>query len=225
MSGADEPTRRSTHVDHEVVYAEVGASAQADLLRFPPAESSPFERELKLGSGAERFLVATSTLMTWGAQRAAGIEVSDIRQSENGHYEGVTFDSTGTPQPAPEAEVKYGPDGEAFLNSGATATLRWPDRNLSRKVRVVYVVDEVRRSGFAIGTVDDRGVVGETAYIVEHRDDDSVWALTRGFYWAPRSGLFGLRAKTALRLARDTAERQIAALAPGVALGASSEGK
>lgn len=223
MSDLAEPTRRSTHVDHDVVYAEVGASADADLLRFAPNGSAPFEYALKIGSGAERFLTATTTLMTWGAQRAIGIEITDVQSSDDGRYAGVVFDSEGKPAPAPEAEIKYGPDGEAFLTSGIRATLHWPDKRISRRVRVVYVVDESKRSGFAIGTADDAGVIGETAYLVEHRDDDSVWATTRGFYWAPASGLFKLKAKAAMRLAEKSAAKQIAALAPGVALGVGQE--
>ena len=107
--------------------------------------------------------------------------------------------------------------GEAFLTAGTTALLRWPGGRTERKMRVVYVTDEARRAGFALGTADEAGVIGETAYVVEHREDDTVWAVARGFYWAPASGLFGLKARAAIRLAvRDTVH-QLAALAPGAA--------
>ena len=217
MSEAAEPARRETFVDHAAVYAAVGASAAADLLRFPPEGSTPFEDQLKLGSGADRFLTASNVLMTWGAQRSSGIEVIDVQHGGIEHYAGVVFGSDGTPEVSPEADVRYGPNGEAFLTAGTTALLRWPGGRTERKMRVVYVTDEARRAGFALGTADEDGVIGETAYVVEHREDDTVWAVARGFYWAPVSGLLGLKARAAIRLAvRDTVQ-QLTALAPGAA--------
>lgn len=216
-SEASEPVRRDTYIEHDVVYAAAGATAAVNLMRFPPEGSTPFESELKLGSGSERFLLASSTLMTWGAQRAVGIEVLDVREGDVDRYTGVVFNEDGTPEPGPEAETRYGPDGEPFLTAGTTASLKWPDTKVVRNVRVVYVTDDPRRTGFALGSTDDAGVMGETAFIVEHRDDDSVWAVARGFYWAPENGLFGLKARAAIRLAAKDAEQQLAALAPGAA--------
>ena len=222
MSEAAEPevpARRGTFVEHAAVYAAVGASAAADLLRFPPEGSAPFAEELKLGSGAERFLTASNVLMTWGAQRSCGIEVLDVQHGRDDGYAGVQFAADGRPEVSPETDVRYGPDGEAFLTAGTTATLRWPDGVSERNMRVVFVTDEPRRCGFALGTADEAGVIGETVYLVEHRDDDSVWAVARGFYRAPESGLFGLKARAALKFAAKDAAQLLAALAPGAATG------
>jgi uncharacterized protein (UPF0548 family) len=41
-------------------------------------------------------------------------------------------------------------------------------------VRVVYVVDEPRRRGFAYGTLQGHPERGEEAFVVEHRGDDTV---------------------------------------------------
>jgi len=41
--------------------------------------------------------------------------------------------------------------------------------------RVVYVIDEPRRYGFAYGTLPEHAVAGEERFIVEWRDDNSVW--------------------------------------------------
>jgi len=41
-------------------------------------------------------------------------------------------------------------------------------------VRVVYVIDEPRRRGFAYGTLQGHPERGEEAFVVEHRDDDTV---------------------------------------------------
>lgn len=215
MSEQHEPARRESYVAHDAVYAAAGASAAEDLLRFPPHGSAPFEHQLKLGSGAERFLVATNILMTWGAQRSLGIEVLDISEGDKDRYAGVVFDEQGLPEMNPEADVRYGPDGEAFLTAGTTARLSWPGGKVVRKMRVVYVTDESRRVGFALGTADEAGVIGETAYLVEHREDDSVWAVARGFYWASSNGLFGLKARAAIRLASRDAAQQLTALVPG----------
>lgn len=222
-SGEDgEVRRRSSFVEHEVVYTAVGASADADLMRFPPTGSTPFQTEHKLGSGAERFLAASSTLMTWGAQRAIGIDVRDVQQSDSEHYSGVSFDEAGAPQPAPQAEVRYSPDGEPYLRAGATAVLAWANGKIVRKVRIVYTVDEPRRVGFSLGSVDSKGVVGEELYVVEQREDDSVWGVARGFHLAPESGLFGVRARAGIRLAERDAVRLLEALAPGAAMKAAN---
>lgn len=218
------PLRRASYVDHDVVYASVGASAAPDLLRFPPAGTTPYAHELRIGSGAERFLMASSVLMTWGAQRAIGVEVTDVRQSDEDQYEGVVFDADGTPAAAPEAEVRYGPDGEPFLTAGTTAVLVWPAAAGAgaRKVRVVYTVDEQRRVGFALGTADAEGAIGETVYAVEHRDDDTVWATARGFCSAPVNGVFGLKAKAAVKQEQQRVDRVLGALVPGVAQAAQT---
>lgn len=47
--------------------------------------------------------------------------------------------------------------------------------------RVVYVLREPRRVGFAYGTLPGHPETGEEAFIVEHRADDSVWIDIRAF--------------------------------------------
>ncbi|MCB1273359.1 MAG: DUF1990 family protein [Leucobacter sp.] len=215
-AAASEPQRRSTHIDQGAVYAAVGASADPELLRFPPEGSTPYAHEVQLGSGAERFLSASSTLMTWGAQRAVGIRVRDIEHGDGGQYAGVTFDERGTPQPLADAEVQYGPDGEPFVMAGMVVTLHWPDSRTPRRFRVVYTIDEPRRAGFAWGAADGEGVVGEECFTVEHRDDDTVWAAVRGFIWAPEGRFFNGKGKGALKKAMKESRAQVAALVTGV---------
>lgn len=41
--------------------------------------------------------------------------------------------------------------------------------------RIVYVIDEARRFGFAYGTLPGHVERGEERFLVEHADDDSVW--------------------------------------------------
>lgn len=41
--------------------------------------------------------------------------------------------------------------------------------------RIVYVIDEPRRYGFAYGTLAEHAEAGEERFLVEWRDDNSVW--------------------------------------------------
>ena len=212
----EQPARRSSHIEMPVAYAAVGASKAPDLLRFPPEGTTPYEESLRLGSGQERYLLASSLLMTWGAQRGSGVAVADVVRGSGVRYAGVSFDDGGQPQAAGEVEEQFGPDGEPYLVAGTTAVLHAPGQD-PRSVLIVYTVDEERRSGFAWGTCDEAGAVGEQLFTIEHRDDDTVWAVARGFLAAPKSGLLGLKARADLRVAVEAVKAQLAALAPGAA--------
>jgi len=56
--------------------------------------------------------------------------------------------------------------------------------------RIVYVIDEPRRSGFAYGTLPGHVERGEERFSVEWLEDDTVWydleAFSRPGYWAAR---------------------------------------
>jgi uncharacterized protein (UPF0548 family) len=56
--------------------------------------------------------------------------------------------------------------------------------------RIVYVIDEPRRTGFAYGTLPGHAERGEERFLVEHLADDSVWfdllAFSRPRYWLAR---------------------------------------
>jgi len=56
--------------------------------------------------------------------------------------------------------------------------------------RIVYVIDEPRRFGFAYGTLPGHVERGEERFLVEWLDDDSVWydvdAFSRPGYWMTR---------------------------------------
>lgn len=58
--------------------------------------------------------------------------------------------------------------------------------------RIVYVIDEPRRFGFAYGTLPGHAECGEERFLVEWLADDSVWydlrAFSRPRYWAARAG-------------------------------------
>ncbi|MBA3503939.1 MAG: DUF1990 domain-containing protein [Myxococcota bacterium] len=56
--------------------------------------------------------------------------------------------------------------------------------------RIVYVIDEPGRFGFAYGTLPGHAERGEERFLVEHLADDSVWYDVRAFsqprYWGAR---------------------------------------
>lgn len=219
MSDAREdgaPQRRRSHVDHGTVYASVGATASPDVMQFPPEGSTPHEHELQLGSGSERFIVASTSLMTWGAQRGCGLRVRDIAHGDGGQYAGVEFDERGIPQPVADADMQYGPDGESFVTAGTEVTLHWPDGRTPRRLRVVYTINEARRIGFAWGTADAEGVIGEDVFMVEHRDDDTVWAVVRGFLWEAEGGILSRIGKNSGKQHIKETQAQVAALVTGV---------
>jgi uncharacterized protein (UPF0548 family) len=73
------------------------------------------------------------------------------------------------------------------------------------RVRVVRVVDEPRRRGFAYGTLPRHPLRGEEAFLVELRDDDAVELVVRAFSrpngpgWAVLWPLVALARRVVLR--------------------------
>lgn len=62
---------------------------------------------------------------------------------------------------------------------------------MTMPVRIVYVIDEPNRKGFAFGTLTGHPVSGEVAFIVERHSDDSVHFIL-GSYSGPGKGLWVL---------------------------------
>ena len=209
-------TRRSTFTDQSVTYGAIGATLDPDLLRYPPAGFRPAEDSVKLGSGKDRFDRAAEELMTWGVQKGAGFEVVDVSPGTGAQYTGIAYDPDGAPlaeQPAPRAEQRFGPDGTPYVSAGMTATLKPRGRGRGIPVLVVYVVDEPERIGFAYGTTGDAPQSGEESFILEHRDDDSVWLTIRSVL-EPNGGLRRLFAPAIRRRRRELTTRELRALHP-----------
>jgi len=181
-----------------VSYAAVGATQAADILIHPPTGYRPIERRVRIGHGAARFTWAWTTAMSWGIQTGAGFTVTrsdaPAEVTEN-TYAPVGFDAEGVPvAPATTSagdEAHFAPDGAAFLVAGDTALLSIPFLlwRVKAPARVVYVVDEPTRKGFAYGTLKGHPEDGEEAFIVEIQEDGSVWlritAFSRpaNFFW------------------------------------------
>jgi uncharacterized protein (UPF0548 family) len=208
-------TRRSTFTDQSVTYGAIGATLAPDLLRYPPDGYRPAEDSVRLGSGAERFERSAESLMTWGIQRGAGFTVADVSAGTGAQYPGIVYDAEGMPlaeQPAPRTEARYSADGTPYITAGMTATLRRKGRIRTRStpVLVVYVIDEPDRIGFAYGTTADGPESGEESFILEHRDDDTVWLTIRSIL-RTRGGIFAPRRR---RKRRELTRVELRALHP-----------
>jgi uncharacterized protein (UPF0548 family) len=211
-------TRRSTFTDQSVTYGAIGATLDPDLLRYPPAGFRPAEDSVKLGSGKDRFDRAAEELMTWGVQKGAGFDVADISPGTGAQYTGIAYGPDGAPlaeQPAPRTEQRFGPDGTPYVSAGMTATLKPEGRPRARgiPVLVVYVVDEPERIGFAYGTTGDAPESGEESFVLEHREDDSVWLTIRSAL-QPRGGVRRVLAPWVRRRRRELTKRELRALHP-----------
>ena len=77
----------------------------------------------------------------------------------------------------------FGIKGSQAVIEGSTVILLVPfgPFRVPAAARVVYVLREPRRVGFAYGTLPGHPENGEEAFLVEHRDDDSVWIDIRAF--------------------------------------------
>lgn len=214
----DEPQkRRSNHAEMPLAYAAIGASDSPDLLRFPPEGSTPYEEVLQLGSGVDRFHTAANLLMTWGAQRIAGVEVSDVQQGPALEYAGVQF-TEGVPEVGPDPEYLFTTEGDPYILAGTAATFSVAGGE-PRRIMVVSTVVEPRRLGFTWGDRDEVSGCGEQLITVEHRADGTVWAVARGFAFMQASGLLaGRKQRSELRDVVEQAQAFIAALAPGAAI-------
>jgi uncharacterized protein (UPF0548 family) len=210
--------RRSTFTDHSVSYGAVGGTQAPDLLYYPPKGYRPSEREVRLGSGAERFESSVRTLMTWGVQRGSDIEVTDIQVGTGEQYAGIRYNADGTPAELRQHhgdEAVFDEDGNPYIVNGMTATLvmrSWPF-HVKAPVRVVYVIDEEGRAGFAYGSMHGHPLSGEEAFIVEHRPDDSVWFVLRAFS-RPASGKLRAIAPILRSRQRGVTRRYLRALHP-----------
>lgn len=176
--------------ERPVSYGAVGATQAADLLHYPPKGFKPVVSRVRLGFGEARWTYAWSSLLTWELQRASGfaVELTDSPEDVTDRsYRPVGFDEEGTPVDAATidegAEVHLAPNGAPLLKAGDTATLvsSVGPFKVHAPVRVVYVIDEPTRKGFAYGTLAGHPVSGEESWVITREDDGSVWMTIKAF--------------------------------------------
>jgi len=177
--------RRGTFQDETVDYAAVGATQAHDLLQYPPERSLPAADSWRIGSGEERFRTAGDALLAWGALKGAGLTVTDVRPAPGPMYSGVSFDVDGNAIAPSRLEVdqRYDADGTPYAGPGATLRVhgRVGGMRADAELRVIFVIEEARRIGFALGTVGGSVVSGEESFMVEWRDNDEVWFTVKAF--------------------------------------------
>jgi len=209
-------TRRSNFVNTAAPYAAVGASHDPNLVRFPPDGFSGFFEEVRLGIGGNQFQESSDHLLSWEAQHRAGFRVDEIERGESPTYLGLATDAQGNPiSPRDSDEVAFSASGNELLTPGTTAVLKMPFARRGRLVRVMFTLIEERKVGFALGTLDRFGFIGEVFFYVEHRSDQSVWAVAQGFVAASDPGWLGLKQLVARPCARFLARSQIRSLKSG----------
>lgn len=157
------PTERAVDLAQvPVTYAAVGSTRAADLLTHPPQGFRATEARRRIGHGDARWAFACQQTMSWGIQRRAGFRVVPAEPSS----------SAGT-------EQVYSSDGHEMLRAGDSVYL--VAARTKSPVRVIYLVEEPTRRGFAYGTLPGHPVSGEESFIVDQTDDGSVWMTIRSF--------------------------------------------
>lgn len=198
-------------------YAAVGATHAPDLMQYPPENSIPAEESWRIGSGEDRFRSAGDALLSWTAQRAAGLQLSDVRPASGDTYMGVSFDAEGAPI-APnrnQVEQRYDAEGTPFVAPGMTLKVRGRVKGMraDAELRVISVTEERRRIGFVLGTVGGSVVRGEESFDIDWRDDtDEVWFTVRAFD-APAAMLYRLPGMVKRRR-RELLSRYLRAISP-----------
>ncbi|WP_314647872.1 DUF1990 family protein [uncultured Microbacterium sp.] len=210
--------RRGNFRDDTVDYAAVGASHAPDLMQYPPERSIPAEESWRIGSGAERFQTAGEALLSWTAQRAAGLSIEDVRPASGAGYAGVSFDAEGNPI-APskrEVEPRYDSEGTPLVGPGMTLRVRGrlSGMRADAELRVISVTEEARRIGFVLGTVGGSVVSGEESFDVDWREDnDEVWFTVRAFD-SPNSLLYRTLPPLVKRRRKELFARYLRAISP-----------
>ena len=185
-------------------------------MQYPPERSIPAEESWRIGSGEARFRTAGEALLSWAAQRGAGLSLKDVRPASGPMYSGVSFDAEGNPI-APsrsEADQRFDADGTPFVAGGTTIRVdgRVGGMNAAAELRVIFSVEEPRRVGFALGTVGGSVVSGEESFMLEWLDNDEVWFTVRAFD-APVAVLYRIPALVRRRR-RELFGRYLRAISP-----------
>ncbi|MEV8369343.1 DUF1990 family protein [Microbacterium sp. NPDC064584] len=209
--------RRGTFKDETVDYAAVGATQAPDLMQYPPERSIPAQESWRIGSGQARFQTAGDALLSWTAQRGAGLTLTDVRPAAGPMYSGVSFDAEGTPVTPSrlEADQRFDSDGTPYVGPGTTVRLegRVRGQRADGELRVIFAVEEPRRIGFALGTVGGSVVSGEESFMIEWYDNDEVWFTVRAFD-APAALLYRFLPALTRRRRRELFTRYLRAISP-----------
>jgi uncharacterized protein (UPF0548 family) len=144
----------------ELSYDAVGLTSPGEeVWSHRPAGYLRYARTVRVGHGERGWDSATSAVLRWQVKTRSGFSVEPV--------------TGGT-------RVRDGADYRLTAGFGPW-TVREP-------VRVVAVVDEAGRCGFAYGTLVGHPVSGEEAFIVHRSSDGDVWLTLRSLTRAARGG-------------------------------------
>lgn len=214
--------RRGNFQEDTVDYAAVGATHAHDLMSYPPERSIPAEASWRIGSGQTRFESSADALLSWGALRGAGLQITDVRPAAGPMYSGVGFDAEGAPV-APsrlEADQRFDADGTPYVAAGTTIRVRGRVKgmNADGELRVISATEEARRVGFALGTVGGSVVSGEESFTIEWDESDEVRFVVRAFD-RPTAFLYRLVPPLVKRRRRELFQGYLRAISPLFATG------
>lgn len=154
----------------DLSYAAVGATRVEDAdWQARPAGFRSFEATTRIGHGDEHWQAVAAAVLRWGVKTRSGFSVQA--------------------GPAEDLRVRQGQD--------RTLVARLGPFGLREPVRVVSVVDEPDRCGFAYGTRRGHPVSGEEAFVVHRSSDGAVWLTLRSLT-RPAPGLWRVAFPVAL---------------------------
>lgn len=169
--------KRSSFVGTVPSYAEIGASQDPDLLKFPPNGATAFFDAAKLGSGALRLAAAVEKLMTGQVFGAAGFTA----QLHPQHFSQQDAQQLKNAQQVNSAhELVYAQDGTPFLSTGAHISVTI--NKVERLLMVVRAFHTAQAACLVFGSVDTSAFNGEFSLSVQTRQDGNVWGFVRGFW-------------------------------------------
>lgn len=138
--------------DRGLTYPFHGATlVDHDWRHRVPVGFRTYEKSVRLGSGEEFWIEASTELMAWGIKTRSGFDVTPATSTNLNAARGRRFWLT----------ARIGP-----------LQVREP-------VEVIDVIEGPLRRGFAYGTLDGHPVSGEELFVVERRSDDTVWLTLR----------------------------------------------
>ena len=210
--------RRGTFRDETVDYAAVGATQAPDLMHYPPERSIPAEESWRIGSGEARFESAGDALLSWAAQRGAGLDAERCAPCGRTHVLGRQLRRRGQRPRSEQAR------GRSALRHRRHAVRRRGHDDPRRRPRARACARTAScasssRSRSRAGSVSpsapsaDSVVSGEESFILEWYDNDEVWFTVRAFD-APSALLYRVFPALVRRRRRELFTRYLRAISP-----------
>ncbi|MGV8876158.1 MAG: DUF1990 family protein [Rhodoglobus sp.] len=156
-----------TYPNAAVTYGAVGATRGSTFATRVPKGFRLVHRRALIGHGEARWVFARQQILSWGVKRRSGFGVTLLPRNAADALIDLSHDAEGLPR------VRLGDTIILSIGRGRFTA--------HEPVRVVYVIDELSLAGFAYGTLEGHPLRGEESFMLERRDDDSVWMTVRSF--------------------------------------------